>query len=238
MKRVGFVGIKLGMSSYYNQLGYRVPVTLVKAASCQVVGVKTRSKNGYDAVQVGYCDVKSKNLNKPQRSFYNKHSLDLKRHIIEFRVSEDCFLKVSDKIGVDHFVVGQYVDVRGKSKGKGFAGGMKRHGFKGLEATHGVSVSHRSIGSTGQCQDPGKVFKGKKMPGQLGDKKVCIQNIEIIDICDEVMFLNGSVPSSKGGFVFITDSIKKLLPEGVKSNGSGVSDEVQVLDQGKVVNEE
>lgn len=209
MKRSGLIGIKMGMSTFYNDQELGLAVTLVKVVPCQVVGVKTFEENGYNAVQVGYLNTKPSRLKKPQRGFYNKRSLELKRYMTEFRVSEDAFLKVSDNITVSHFEVGQYVDVRGKSKGKGFAGGMKRHGFKGLEASHGVSVSHRSIGSTGQCQDPGRVFKGKKMPGQMGDKNVCIQNVEIVDIYEDIIVLNGSIPSSTNSFVFISDAIKK-----------------------------
>ena len=211
--RSGVIATKLGNSRLYRE-GVNVPVTLLKLESCQVTAVKTEEKDGYNAVQLGAGKAKVKNVNKSLRGHFAKAKVEPKSKLKEFRVSEDAILEVGQEITAEHYVVGQFVDVTGASKGKGFAGGMKRHGFGGLEATHGVSISHRSHGSTGQCQDPGKVFKGKKMAGHLGDVKVTQQNLVVMDTDVEqgIVIVNGSVPGAKGGYVYISDSVKRARP--------------------------
>lgn len=211
--RSGVIAKKLGSSRLFRE-GVSVPVTLLQIESCQVVGVKTSSKNGYNAVQLGAGDIKEKRVSKSLKGIFSKSKVGLKRKLKEFRVSEDALLDVGFEIKVNHYVVGQYVDVQGSSKGKGFAGVMKRHNFAGLEATHGVSISHRSHGSTGQCQDPGKVFKGKKMAGHLGDVNVTQQNIVVMDadLENNILVVCGSVPGCKGSYVYIKDSVKKVRP--------------------------
>lgn len=211
--RTGVVAKKMGMSRYYTDDGFHIPVTLLQLDNCQVVSVKTAAKDGYNAVQLGCGAAKVKNVKKPQRGHFAKAKVEPKKKLVEFKVSEDALLKPGQEIAADHFVVGQFVDVVGTSKGKGFSGAMKRHGFGGLEATHGVSISHRSHGSTGQCQDPGRVFKGKKMAGQYGDVRVTTQNLEIIgtDVATGVILVNGSIPGSKGGYVLVSDASKKAL---------------------------
>ena len=211
--RSGVIATKLGSSRLYRE-GVNVPVTLLKVESCQVTAVKTKEKDGYNAVQVGAGKAKVKNVSKSLRGHFAKAKVEPKSKVKEFRVAEDAVLAVGQEITADHYVVGQFVDVAGASKGKGFAGGMKRHGFAGLEATHGVSISHRSHGSTGQCQDPGKVFKGKKMAGHLGDVRVTQQNLVVMDTDVEqgIIIVNGAVPGAKGGYVYISDSVKRTRP--------------------------
>ncbi|MFV9876175.1 MAG: 50S ribosomal protein L3 [Rickettsiales endosymbiont of Dermacentor nuttalli] len=214
--RTGVVAKKLGMSVMYSE-GVRIPVTLLKLEDCQVVSTKSVSKDGYRAVQLGVGAVKVKNVSKPLKGHFAKSKVQPKRKMVEFKVSEKAVLDVGDRITVDHFVPGQFVDVTGVSIGKGFAGVMKRHNFRGLEASHGVSITHRSHGSTGQRQDPGKVFKGKKMAGHLGMERVTIQNLKIVDIDSEegVLIIKGSVPGKKG-YVLVRDAIKRALPDNVK----------------------
>lgn len=211
--RSGVIATKLGSSRLYRE-GVNVPVTLLKVESCQVTAVKTKEKDGYTAVQIGAGKAKVKNVNKSLRGHFAKAKVEPKSKVKEFRVADDAVLEVGQEITADHYVVGQFVDVTGTSKGKGFAGGMKRHGFGGLEATHGVSISHRSHGSTGQCQDPGKVFKGKKMAGHLGDVKVTQQNLVVMDtdVEEGIIIVNGAVPGAKGGYVYISDSVKRARP--------------------------
>jgi large subunit ribosomal protein L3 len=211
--RSGVIATKLGNSRLYRE-GVNVPVTLLKLDDCQVTAVKVKEKDGYNAVQLGAGKAKVKNVSKSLRGHFAKAKVEPKSKVKEFRVADDAVLEVGQEISAEHYVVGQFVDVTGTSKGKGFAGGMKRHGFGGLEATHGVSISHRSHGSTGQCQDPGKVFKGKKMAGQMGDVRVTQQNLVIMDTDVEqgIIVVNGSVPGAKGGYVYISDSIKRALP--------------------------
>jgi large subunit ribosomal protein L3 len=174
----------------------------------------TEEKNGYNAVQVGVGEAKAKNVSKALRGHFAKAKVKLKKKVAEFRVANDALLQVGQQIAVNHYVPGQYVDVAGTSKGKGFAGGMKRWNFRGLEASHGVSISHRSHGSTGQCQDPGKVFKGKKMAGHLGSERVTVQNLEVIstDLVNGLIIVNGSVPGAKGSYVYVSDAVKRSLP--------------------------
>ncbi len=213
--RTGLIAQKLGMSAVFGEDGRHIPVTVLKVDNCQVVANRTIEKDGYNAVQIGVGAAKVKNVTKAQRGHFAKAKVEPKRKLAEFRVSEDAMIDVGAELTVDHFVNGQFVDAVGTSKGKGFAGGMKRHGFGGLRASHGVSVSHRALGSTGQCQDPGKVFKGKKMAGQLGNVQVTKQNLEVVstDVDRGLVLVKGAVPGSKGGYVLIRDAIKKALPE-------------------------
>ena len=213
--RSGLVAQKLGMTRVFTDGGEHVPVTVLKVDSCQVVDVRTADKNGYFAVQVGSGTAKAKNVSKPMRGHYAKAKVEPKRRLVEFRVSEDAMLNIGDEITVDHFVPGQVVDVAGTSIGKGFAGAMKRHNFGGLEASHGVSISHRSHGSTGNSQDPGKVFKGKKMAGHMGAERVTVQNLSIVrtDVEQGLILVSGAVPGHKGGWVEIFDAVKTERPE-------------------------
>ncbi len=213
--RTGLIAKKLGMSRVFTDNGVNVPVTLLKLDNCQVVSVKTKENDGYDAIQLGAFARKVKNISKPVRGHYAKNKVEPKAKIVEFRVSEDALLKAGDTLSVNHFVIGQKVDVTGTSQGKGFQGGMKRHNFAGLEATHGVSISHRSHGSTGQCQEPGRVFKGKKMAGQMGNVRVTTQNLEVISTDEEagIIAVKGAVPGSKGGYVLIKDALKVSQPD-------------------------
>lgn len=214
--RTGLVVKKLGMSAVYRD-GIRIPVTLLKLEDCQVISTKSIDKDGYRAVQLGVGTVKTKNVSKPLKGHFAKAKVEARHKLVEFRVSEKAMLDVGDKITVDHFVPGQFVDITGVTVGKGFAGGMKRHNFRGLEASHGVSISHRSHGSTGQRQDPGKVFKGKKMAGHLGSEKVTIQNLKVVEVDSEegLIIIKGAVPG-KNGYVLIRDAIKRALPDDIK----------------------
>lgn len=213
--RIGLIAEKLGMTRILGADGEHIPLTLLKVESCQVTGLATDEKNGYNAVQLGVGFRKPKNVTKSLRGHFAKAKVEPKRHICEFRVSPDALLSLGDEISVEHFVSGQYVDVVGTSKGKGFAGAMKRHNFGGLRASHGVSVSHRSHGSTGGRQDPGRVFKGKKMAGHLGCEIVTVQNLQVYFTDPEkgLIAIRGAVPGVKGGFVVINDAIKKARPE-------------------------
>lgn len=203
------------MTRVFDDGGLHVPVTVVKVDGCQVVAQRTQEKNGYTAVQLGVGTAKAKNMGRPLRGYYRKASVEPKVKLGEFRVSEDGLIDVGAEISVDHFVDGQYVDVTGTTIGKGFAGAMKRHHFHGLRASHGVSISHRSHGSTGQCQDPGKVFKGKKMAGHMGDVQATQQNLTIVETRPEegLILVRGSIPGAKGSWVTITDAVKKALPK-------------------------
>ena len=215
--RSGLLAKKLGMTRVFNDGGEHVPVTVLQVDNCQVVDVRTLDKNGYFAVQVGVGNAKTKNVSKPMRGHYARAKVEPKRRLVEFRVSEDAMLNVGDEITVEHFVSGQKIDVAGTSIGKGFAGGMKRHNFAGLEATHGVSISHRSHGSTGNSQDPGKVFKGKKMAGHMGAERVTVQNLSVVRTDSEqgLILVSGAVPGSKGGWVEVFDAVKAAVPEDV-----------------------
>lgn len=209
--RTGLIAKKLGMSRIFDVDGTHVPVTVLQVDGLEVVAVKTQEKDGYTSVQLGCGAVKAKNLSKPLKGYFAKANVEPKKKLAEFRVSEDCLLSVGDKLSVEHFVPGQFVDVCGTSIGKGFAGVMKRHNFAGLEASHGVSISHRSHGSTGQRQDPGKVFKGKKMAGHMGDERVTVQNLKVVAVSAEkgLIMVKGGVPGSENSWVYVTDAIKK-----------------------------
>lgn len=213
--RTGLIAEKLGMTRILTEKGEHVPVTLLKVDHCQVVDVKTKEKNGYTAVQIGAGQPKLKNVSKPMRGHFARSKVEPKRHLVEFRVAPDAVLSVGDQIGVDHFVAGQHVDVAGTSIGKGFAGAMKRHNFGGLRASHGVSISHRSHGSTGNRQDPGRVFKGKKMAGHLGCERVTVQNLLVFAVYPDknIIAVKGAIPGNPGGVVYIKDAVKVKMPE-------------------------
>jgi large subunit ribosomal protein L3 len=213
--RSGVIAQKVGMTRVYNDAGEHVPVTVLKVENLQVVAQRTRDKNGYTAVQLGAGLAKVKNTSKAMRGVFAQASVEPKRKLVEFRVSEDNMIDIGAEITADHFVPGQIVDVTGTSIGKGFAGAMKRHNFGGLRATHGVSVSHRSHGSTGQRQDPGKVFKNKKMAGHMGQVRVTTQNLEIVRTDPEkgLILVRGAVPGSKGGWIEVRDAVKASLPD-------------------------
>ena len=209
--RVGMLAKKLGMTRVFDDNGVHYPVTVVECPEAVILNVNTNNKN---KVKLASINIKDKSINKPQLDELKKSGSKAKKYIYEFKVSDNSDYKSGSIITVDNFIVGQYVDVRGRTVGKGFAGGMKRHGFGGLEASHGISISHRSHGSTGQCQDPGKVFKGKKMAGQMGNVNVTIQNLEIIkvDSSNNLLFIKGALPGKKGAVLKITDAVKKNLP--------------------------
>ena len=211
--RTGLIATKIGNSSYFSDNGKVIPVTLLRVDECIVSNIKTLEKDGYTSLQLASIDGKSdvKKINKPQQKLFANIKTNPKKIIKEFRVDPENTLEVGTKLDVSHFQKDQYVDVTSKSIGKGFAGAMKRHNFGGLRASHGVSISHRSHGSTGQNQDPGKVFKGKKMAGHMGAKKVTKQNLKVIDIDEQnkLLIVNGSVPGRKNSVVFIKDSVKK-----------------------------
>jgi|TARA_R110002072_G_scaffold187425_1_gene344159 large subunit ribosomal protein L3 len=213
--RTGLIAQKLGMTRMFAEDGTHVPVTVLQLDSCQVVAVRDNQKDGYTALQLGSGAAKVKNVSKPERERFAKAKVTPKKKLAEFRVAEDAVLEVGTELSVAHFVSGQKVDVVGTSIGKGFAGAMKRHGFKGLRATHGVSVSHRSHGSTGQCQDPGRVFKGKKMAGHMGARRVTTQNLSIYKTDEDrgLLLVRGAVPGSAGGWVMVSDAIKSQRPE-------------------------
>lgn len=213
--RTGLIAQKMGMSSVFAADGKRTPVTVLKVDNCQVVAQRTNEANGYTAIQLGVGSSKAKRLSRAMRGHFAKAKVEPKRKLAEFRVSADALVDVGAELSAAHFVAGQSVDVVGTSIGKGFAGAMKRHNFGGLRASHGVSISHRSHGSTGQCQDPGKVFKGKKMAGQMGAKRITTQNIEVVSADEDrgLIFVKGAVPGSKGGFVLISDAVKKKAPD-------------------------
>jgi large subunit ribosomal protein L3 len=225
-KRTGLLTTKVGMTRIFNEAGEHVPVTVLKLDNLQVTGVRTKDKDGYAAVQLGAGNVKVKNVTKPVRGFYAKSKIEPKAKLIEFRVSDDALLDVGAELSAAHFVPGQFVDVTATSIGKGFAGPMKRWNFKGLRASHGVSIRHRSHGSTGQRQDPGRVFKGKKMAGHMGDRRVTTLNLQIVGIdADEgLLLVRGAVPGAEGGYVEIRDAVKRArpkeapVPAGLKGN--------------------
>ena len=208
--RTGVIAKKIGMSRIFNEDGRQVPVTVLLLDDLKVVARRTMEKDGYTAVQLGSGLAKAKNVSKPMRNYFAVSKVEVKRVLKEFRVSSENLIEVGSQITANHYVEGQLVDVSGVSIGKGFAGAMKRHNFGGLRASHGVSISHRSHGSTGQCQDPGRVFKGKKMAGH-SSRKVTTQNLEVISTNEEtgVILVRGAVPGAKGGWVTISDAVKK-----------------------------
>ena len=212
--RTGLLAKKLGMTRLFGDDGSHIGVTVLQVEECEVVAVRTAKRDGYTAVQLGVGRAKPKNVSQPMRGHFAKAKVEPKRHVGEFRVAEDALLEVGARLSAEHFVEGQLVDVAGVSIGKGFAGAMKRHGFKGLRASHGVSISHRSHGSTGNRQDPGRVFKNKKMAGHMGDRQVTIQNLEVfgVDADRGLVLVRGGVPGAKGSYVRLTDAVKAGRP--------------------------
>ena len=217
MLRSGVIAKKMGMTRLFLEDGKQIPVTVLQMDNLQVVANRTAEKDGYSAVQLGAGTAKVKRVSKAMRGHYAAAKVAPKRKIAEFRVAPENMIDVGEEITANHYFEGQYVDVSGTSIGKGFAGAMKRHNFKGLRATHGVSISHRSHGSTGQCQDPGKVFKGKKMAGHMGAARVTTQNLQVIrtDVDRGLIMVKGAVPGSKGGWVTIKDAVKKPQSDNV-----------------------
>jgi large subunit ribosomal protein L3 len=213
--RTGVIAKKVGMTRLFQEDGRHVPVTVLELDNVQVVARRETDRDGYTAVQLGAGSAKAKNLSKPQRGHFGKAEVEPKAKLVEFRVAEDALLDVGAELSAEHFVAGQMVDVQGVTQGKGFAGAMKRWGFKGLRATHGVSVSHRSHGSTGQRQDPGRVFKNKKMAGHMGARNRTQQNLEIVrtDATRGLLFVRGSVPGHKGSWLLVKDSVKVARPD-------------------------
>ncbi len=223
------------MSRVFTDEGNHVAVTVLRVDNCQVIAQRTPDRDGYTALQLGVGAAKVKNVTKPQRGHFAAAKVEPKAKLAEFRVSEDALVPVGSEITAAHFVSGQYVDVTGTSIGKGYAGGMKRHNFGGLRASHGVSVSHRSLGSTGQRQDPGKTFKNKKMAGQLGNERVTTQSLEIVQSDAErgLILVKGSVPGSDNGWVLIRDAVKRKTPDGLPFPAalrSGTADDDEASD--------
>ena len=219
--RTGVIAQKVGMTRLFTDAGEHVPVTVLRLAQCQVIALRSKDKNGYVALQLGSGTRKVKNVSKAERGRFAVAKVEPKRKIVEFRVTEDSVLPVGAEITADHFVIGQFVDVTGTSTGKGFAGGMKRWNFGGLRASHGVSVSHRSIGSTGGRQDPGKTFKNKKMPGHMGVDRVTTLNLKVVqtDVERGLILVEGAVPGVRGGWITVRDAVKKVAPKDLPKPG-------------------
>ena len=217
IQEIGLIGKKIGMTREFYKTGQSVPVTVLKIEKGRIIEVIDPKKRGYTAIQLGFGKIKNSKLTKAMKGFFTKKNTEPRKIIKELRVKNIENYKPGNEFGVEIFKDIKFVDIRSKTIGKGFAGAMKRHNFAGLRASHGVSISHRAHGSTGQCQDPGKVFKGKKMAGQLGNKRVTTQNVSIISIDNDegLILIKGSIPGSKGGFVYIKDAIKSKLPEGL-----------------------
>jgi len=215
--RTGLIAQKVGMTRVFGEDGSHIPVTVLKLDSVHVVAQRTSEKDGYTAVQLGIGAAKPNRISKALRGHFAKAKVEPRKKLVEFRVDEENLVEIGAEFSAEHFIPGQFVDVVGTSIGKGFAGGMKRHNFAGLEASHGVSISHRSHGSTGQCQDPGKVFKGKKMAGHLGDQRTTVQNLRIVstDAERDLILVSGAVPGSKSGYVLISDAVKRPAPDGL-----------------------
>jgi len=215
--RSGIIAKKMGMTRLFMEDGKQIPVTVLQMDNLQVVAQRTSEANGYTAVQLGAGSIKAKNVSQAMRGHFAVAKVEPKRKVAEFRVAPENLIEVGAEITADHYAAGQFVDVSGTSIGKGFAGAMKRHNFGGLRASHGVSISHRSHGSTGQCQGPGKVFKGKKMAGHMGAAKVTTQNLQVVktDADRGLIMIKGAVPGSKGGWVTVKDAVKKPLPRDV-----------------------
>ena len=240
--RSGLILKKIGMTRIFDDDGNSFPVTVMKLEENQVVQVLDRKKQGYFAIQVGTGKVKTKNMSKAIRGHFAKSNVEPKKILKEFRVDEDMLVEEGKIFSINHFSIGQKIDVSGVSHGKGFSGGMKRHNFAGLEATHGVSISHRSHGSTGNSQDPGRVWKGKKMAGQYGNVNKTIQNLTVLDIndADDLLYVKGSVPGPKNGYLTVRDAIKSFLPEnalkpaGLKDNKKS---EINTPDQKEAVHD-
>ncbi|WP_299787900.1 50S ribosomal protein L3 [uncultured Marivita sp.] len=217
MMRSGIIAKKVGMTRLFMEDGKQIPVTVLQLDNLQVVAQRTPDQHGYSAVQLGTGSIKAKRVSKAMRGHFAAANVEPKRKVAEFRVAPENLINVGEEITADHYFEGQYVDVSGTSIGKGFAGAMKRHNFGGLRASHGVSISHRSHGSTGQCQDPGKVFKGKKMAGHMGAVKVTTQNLQVVKTDAErgIIMIKGAVPGSKGGWVTVKDAMKKPTPDNI-----------------------
>ncbi|MCK5779229.1 MAG: 50S ribosomal protein L3 [Rhodospirillales bacterium] len=236
--RTGIIAKKMGMTRIFAEGGAHIPVTVLALDDVRVVAQRNEERDGYTAVQVGYGKAKVKRVSKAMRGHFAKAKVEPKQKLAEFRVSADNLVDVGAELGANHFVAGQFVDVAGITQGKGFAGAMKRHGFAGLRATHGVSISHRAHGSTGQCQDPGKVFKGKKMAGQMGNVRRTQQNLIVAAVDAErgLILVRGAVPGSKGGYVFLSDAVKRPLheeaplPAGLKGEAPAEEDGLVVAD--------
>ena len=213
--RCGVIVRKLGMSRVFNDKGEHIPVTVLRLEDAEVLSTKTVEKDGYTAIQLGFHNKKLKHTNKPMRGVFAKSKSEPKERVAEFRVSKKALLKVGDKLSVNHYVTGQKVDVVGVSQGKGFAGSMKRHNFGGMQASHGVSISHRAHGSTGNSQDPGRTWKGKKMAGQYGNVRITTQNLTVVKLIENenLILVQGSVPGSKNGVVMLKDAIKSKVPD-------------------------
>jgi large subunit ribosomal protein L3 len=213
--RTGVIAEKMGMTRIFTPQGDNIPVTVLRLDGCQVVALRTEDSDGYNAVQLGLGRAKAKRVTKPMRGHFAKAKVEPKKHLAEFRVSSDALLEVGQELSAEHFVPGQFVDVTGTSIGKGFAGAMKRHNFSGMRASHGVSLSHRAHGSTGHSQDPGKVFKGKKMAGHMGDQTVTVQNLEVVstDLQRGLVLVKGGVPGAEGAIVLVRDAVKRARPE-------------------------
>jgi large subunit ribosomal protein L3 len=216
-QRTGLLAKKLGMTRFFDEAGVHVPVTVLSLEGCQVVAQRTQDKDGYVALQLGAGTRKAKNVSNPERVRFAKAQVEPKAILTEFRVTEDALIEVGAELSADHFLEGQRVDIQGTTIGKGFAGAMKRWNFGGMRATHGVSVSHRAHGSTGQRPDPGKVFKGKKMAGHLGVETVTTLNLTVARIDAErgLVFIRGAVPGAEGSYVKIRDAVKKAAPAGL-----------------------
>jgi large subunit ribosomal protein L3 len=219
--RSGVIAQKVGMTRIFTEAGEHVPVTVLRLAQCQVVAHRTKDSNGYVALQLGAGARRPVTMSKAQRGHFAVAKVEPKRKLAEFRVSDDAVIPVGAEITADHFVIGQFVDVTGTSIGKGFAGGMKRWNFGGLRASHGVSVSHRSIGSTGGRQDPGKTFKNKKMPGHMGVDRITTLNLKVVqtDVERGLILVEGAVPGAKGGWITVRDAVKKTLPKEAPTPG-------------------
>src|SRR5499433_321984 len=219
--RSGVIAQKVGMTRFFTEAGEHVPVTVLRLANCQVIGHRTKDKNGYVALQLGAGSRKASRLTRAERNNFAVAKVEPKRKVVEFRVDEKALIPVGAEITADHFVIGQFVDVTGTSIGKGFAGGMKRWNFAGLRASHGVSISHRSHGSTGGRQDPGKTFKNKKMAGHMGVERVTTLNLKVVqtDVERGLILVEGAVPGAKGGWITVRDAVKKRLPDGVPKPG-------------------
>ncbi|MDE2029290.1 MAG: 50S ribosomal protein L3 [Alphaproteobacteria bacterium] len=227
--RTGLITTKIGMTRIFNDTGEHVPVTVLKLDDVQVTGIRTKDKNGYAAVQIGAIKAKVKNVSKAQRGVFAQAKVEPRKQLAEFRVSDDAILEVGAELSASHFVPGQFVDVTSVTVGKGFQGVMKRWNFAGLRATHGVSISHRSPGSTGQRQDPGRTFKGKKMPGHMGHTTVTTLNLQVVSVDPElnVIMVKGAVSGPEGACVYVRDAVKKALPKdapipaGLKAKADG-----------------
>jgi large subunit ribosomal protein L3 len=239
--RTGVIAKKMGMMRLFNEDGRHVPVTVLALEGCQVVGARNEERDGYFAVRLGAGARKAKNVNKPQRGEFAKAQVEPKARVAEFRVDNaDGLLPVGATVSADHFIDGQLVDITGHTQGKGFAGAMKRWGFGGMRASHGVSITHRAHGSTGQRQDPGKVFKNKKMAGHMGDRQRTQQNLEIVrtDIARGLIFVKGSVPGAKNGWLLVRDAVKVPTPEAAPFPGSLKNDNEAPIAEDVIINAE